>query len=631
MDCNQLVDWKNKVLTSDELLAKIEPGMSIFLGTGVAEPRTLVKNLMNSDHSNLRDLELIQLVSLGEAISFNSKFNAHKYRLKTFFSGWVASDAITAGYVDLIPSRLSRLPWLVKSGAIRVDAAFIQITPPDSAGYASLGVSIDVAKHAMERATIVVGEINDQVPRTMGNTFVHVNDFHYLVYATEPPIYFPRWPYDDVIDKVAANVASLISDGSCLSFYSGALFEALGRHLARKRHLGIHSYFFTDPVMELIKCGAVTNRRKGYFQDKSLTAYAQGTPELMRWLHENPLVEFQGIDVVSDHLRISLNDRVMAILPARKVDITGNIALHAGKGNVTSSPGQAQEFFSGAEHSKGGRTIFALPSRNLKGQSNIILSVEDMPNQFTNRESLDLVVTEFGIASLIGRTVRERAQALIDIAHPDDRQELIRQAKKANILYSDQIYLSESGHMYPHKIACTHSFKGDLTVQFRAIKPSDEEEMRRLFYRFSDAAVYSRYFSSIKTMPHTKMQEYVNVDYKRHMSIVGITEVEGIDRIIAEGRYVRHLDRPYADTAFIVDENYQGRGIASFLLDLLIKVARENGIEGFTADVLADNKSMLKVFEKTKFPVRASLEFGVYNLTIPFTDAPDASHISSGM
>ncbi len=466
----------------------------------------------------------------------------------------------------------------------------------------------------------------------MGNTFVHVDDFHYLVRATEPPIYFPRWPVDDVIDKVAANVASVVDDGSCISFYSGALFEALGRHLSRKHNLGVHTYFFTDPLMDLIKCGAVNNRKKNYFRDKSLTAYALGTPELMQWLHRNPVVEFQGIDVVSDHLRISLNDKMIAILPARKVDLTGGVALHIGKGNVTPGPGHAQEFFAGAEHSRGGRTIFALPSRNLKSQSNILLSVEDFPNQFTNRESLDLIITEFGIASMIGRTVRERAQALIDIAHPSDREELIRQAKNANILYADQIYLPDSGSLYPDRLACTHAFKGGLTVRFRAIKPSDEEEMRKLFYRFSDNAVYYRYFSAIKSMPHRKMQEYVNVDYQWIMSIVGTIDEDGTERLIAEGRYVRHHDRPFADVAFVVDENFQGQGIASFLFETLIQVARERGIEGFTADVLADNKAMLKVFEKASFPIRAVMEFGIYNLTIPFEDTGESlSRVTTGM
>jgi len=612
--------WEKRVVAPEAFLSKIEPGMSIFLGTGVAEPRTVVKKLMTSEMSNLTDLELVQIVSLGDAISFKNTAGDHKFRLKTFFAGWLASEAITSGFVDMIPCRFSQIPKLVESGAIRVDVAFVQITPPDRAGYASLGVSVDVAKYAMERASIVVGEINSLVPRTMGNTFVHVDDFDYLVRATEPPIYFPRWPVDDVIDRVAANVASIVEDGSCIAFYSGALFEALGRHLARKRHLGVHTYFFTDPLMDLIKCGAVTNRRKNHFRDKSLTSYAQGTPELMRWLHRNPLVEFQGIDVVSDHQRISLNDRMIAILPARKVDLTGGIAMHIGKGNVTPGPGHAQEFFAGAEHSRWGRTVFALPSRNLNGQSNILLSVGEFPNQFTNRESLDLIVTEYGIVSMTGRTVRERAQALIDIAHPDDRADLIRKAKKANILYSDQIYLSDSGSLYPEKQVYTHTFKGALTVKFRAIKPSDEEEMRKLFYRFSDTSVYYRYFSPIKTMPHRKMQEYVNIDYRRIMSLVGTIDLSGTEQIIAEGRYVRHHNLPVADVAFVVDENYQGRGIASFLFEILIRIAREQGIEWFTADVIADNKAMLKVFEKAPFPIRAVMESGIYNLTIPFTD-----------
>lgn len=315
-----------------------------------------------------------------------------------------------------------------------------------------------------------------------------------------------------------------------------------------------------------------------------------------------------------------MNDKMIAILPARKIDLTGGVALPVGEGSVTPGPGQAQEFFAGAEHSKGGRTILALPSRNLQKQGNILLSVDEYPNQFTNRESLDLIITEYGIASMTGRTIRERAQALIDIAHPDDRADLVAQAKAANILYADQIYLAESGRLYPDKIACAHTFRGDLTIHFRAIKPSDEEEMRRLFYRFSDKSVYYRYFSPIKVMPHVKMQEYVNVDYRHCMSIIGIIEESGIERIVAEGRYVHLLDHPLADTAFVVDEQYQGRGVASFLLEMLISCAREQGIKGFTADVLADNKAMIRIYEKSRYPIQAIVEFGVYRLTIPFSE-----------
>ncbi|RJR24555.1 MAG: GNAT family N-acetyltransferase [Desulfobacteraceae bacterium] len=611
-------DWSRKLISPEKVLSRVKPGMSIFLGTGVAEPRTLVKALMASDRSGLRDLELIQLVSLGDAISIEEKFS-YKFRLKTFFAGWVASEAITSGRVDLVPCRFSRLPSLISSGTIHIDAAFVQITPPDPAGYCSLGVAVDVARQAMERASLVVGEINPKVPRTIGDTTVHVNDFHFLVEATEPPIYFQRWPVDEVHDKLGANVASLIQDGSCMPFSIGRIFEALARHLVRKKDLGIHGPFFTDALMDLVKSGAVNNRRKGTFRGKCLTAYAMGTPELMEWLHLNPIIEFQAIDVVADPKRIGGNDKFVVVLPVRKVDLTGGLALPYGRGNVGILPGEAQEYFTGASLSHGGRTMAALPSRNRDGKSNILLSVKDYPNQFNYCEGLDLVVTEYGAASLTGKTVRERALAIIDIAHPDDRAKLVSLAKDSNILFRDQVYLAESGKLYPYELTTSHTFKEGLVVRFRAIRPSDVDEMRRLFYRFSDQSVYYRYFSPIKTMPHSKMQEYVNVDYHNTMSIVGLIGEPGSGKIIAEARYVKHHDRPYGDVAFVVDEAFQGKGIATFLLLTLIRVARDRGFEGFTADVLATNTSMLKVFEKAPYPVKAVLDGGVYELSIPFT------------
>ncbi len=623
MSIDEKTEWRSRLVSPEKVLSKIRPGMSIFLGTGVAEPRTMVRSLMASDAGNLRDLEFVQLVSFGEAVSIAEMTNP-KFRLKTFFSGWVASEAITAGRVDLIPTPFSRIPHLLESGTIGIDAAFIQITPPDDWGYASLGPSVDAARQAMAQARLVVGEINSRTPRTLGDTFVHIDDFHYLVEAGEPPIYFQRWPVDDVFEKLGANVAYLIQDGSCIAFSVGPLFDALAPHLKEKRHLGIHSPFFTDALMDLVKSGAVTNRRKGIFLGKSVAAYAIGTQELMHWLHRNPLIEFQGIDVVADPKRIGANDHFIVVLPARKVDLTGGIALHSGKGNVGAGPGEAQEFFRGAAFSRGGRTIFALPSRNLENRPNIVLSVEDYPNQFSNRESLDLVVTEYGVASMTGRTTRERALALIDIAHPDDRAELVRVAKEKHLLFPDQQYLAESGHLYPDKLACDHTFKDGLSVRFRAIKPSDVDEMRRLFYRFSDKTVYYRYFSPIKTMPHAKMQDYVNIDYRKTMSMVGLVGEPGEGRIIAEARYVHLHDRPYADVAFVVDEDYQGKGIATFLFEMLKKIAKDNGIEGFKADVLATNKSMLKVFESAADgPIRAVMEGGVYQLTIPFSMTGD--------
>lgn len=602
----------------DEIIEKIEPGMKVFLGPGAAEPRAMIQAMLKSNARNLRDLEFIQLLSFGDAIP-GDQSQEYKYRLKTVFSGYIASEAIEQGRVDLIPSIYSRVPHLISAGIIEVNAAFVQVTPPDERGFVSLGIALDAARQSMNRASLVVGEINDYIPLTMGDTFVHVSEFDYLVKSTIPPHYFERWPFTDVYKQIAANVATMVEDGSCIAFTAGPLFEALVEPMSRKRDLSVQSLIMTDALMELIRSGAVTNRRKRFFRNKSVVCYAQGTKELYNWLDGNPLIEFQCVDTVMDPQLLSLNEKFIKILPARKVDLTGIVALQVGRGNVTLNPGEVHSVFMGAALSPGGRTIFAPPSRNPYDSPNIILSAKEYPNQFTNQESLDLIVTEYGVASMRGRTQRERALALIDIAHPDDRWELVQQAKAANIIYHDQIYITDSGHCFPHEIAYQHTFKNGLSLWFRPIKPSDEDDMRDLFYRFSDQAVYYRYFTPIKTMPHIRMQEYVNIDYCENMSIVGVVMEEGVERIIAEGRYSHIEGTPFADVAIVVDDEYCGKGIAKHMLELLINTAIKRGIKGFKADVLKENKAMMKVFESSRYPIHAVLKSGEYEVTIPFT------------
>ncbi|MDD5206877.1 MAG: acetyl-CoA hydrolase/transferase C-terminal domain-containing protein, partial [Desulfobacterales bacterium] len=383
-------EWRKKLASPEKVMKRVEPGMNIFLSTGVAEPRTLVRRLISSEEPNLQDLSLIQLFSFGDAVSPRGARELN-YRLKTFFSGWVAGEAITEGRVDLIPSRFSRIPELIDSGLVPIDAAFVQVTPPNPSGYCSLGVAVDAARRAMAKAGLVVGEINPNVPITYGDTFIHFSDFDFLVESTEPPIYFNRWPVDSVYEKVAANVASVIEDKSCIGFSVGPLYEALGKCLAGKRNLGIHSGIVTDSMMDLIRSGAVSNRYKSNWRGKSVVSYAIGTPELLAWLDRNPLVEFESVDKVFDPAEIGRNSRYVAVMPARKVDLSGRIALHMGKGNVSAEPGEIMDFFNGAELSDGGIRIFALPSRNRQGAGNIRVSIEDFPNQFGLSQSADMI------------------------------------------------------------------------------------------------------------------------------------------------------------------------------------------------------------------------------------------------
>ncbi len=611
--------WKQKLVSTDEVFEKIEPGMNIFIGTGTAEPRTLVNALMSAQGHRMDDLTLIQLLSFGDAISYKA-LKSQRYRLKTFFSGWVSAEAITQGRVDLIPSRFSAIPSLIKEKQIPIDVAFVQVTPPNEAGYCSLGVGVDVARRAMSHASLVVGEINEEIPFTLGDTFVHMDSFDMMVASDTPPFYFPRYPVEPVFDRLAEHVASVIEDGSCLGFTFGPLFEALPKYLKRKKDLGIHTPFFTDALMELVKSGAVTNRAKGMFRGRSLTSYALGTKELMRWLDKNPMVEFQAVEKVFSPMEIGRSKQFVMILPVRQVDLAGRIALHRSTVNVSAGPGQVTDFLNGAEISRGGYTMMVLPSRNREGKANIRLNINsDAADLVSLPESVDIVVTEQGVAHLRGRTLRERAQALIEIAHPEDRPLLVEGGKKANVLYPDQIFLADSARFYPAEIETRATFKNNLQVRFRAIKPSDEDMMRRLFYRFSDRAIYYRYFSPIKTMPHAKMQAYVNVDYRDVLSIVGLVGEPGHQTIIAEARIVKYPDKPHVDIAFVVDEAYQGHGIATHLFRMLARLAKERGAVIMTADVLSSNRAMLKVFEKGDFPATARMEGGAYALEIDLT------------
>ncbi|MBF0469242.1 MAG: GNAT family N-acetyltransferase, partial [Desulfamplus sp.] len=606
-------NWQDYLVPPETVLTKIKPGMTVFIGTGPASPRTLMKVLLDCDIHNLRDIEFVQLTVLGDIVLSAEKLNAPNYRVKTFFSGFVASHTIASGLVDLIPAYSSEIPKILRSRKIPIDVAIVQITPPNEAGYCSLGVAVDVAREAMEQASLVIGEINTDMPFTFGDTFVSIDDFDLLVKSTKAPVtYEPLAAYEQM-GKVAANVASIIKNGDCLSFSHGALFDALVPHLMSKKDLGIHSLYFTDALATLVKSGAVTNSKKSPFRGKSLTSYAIGSKALMKWLDRNPLVEFQGIDWVCNPHLIGQNPQFVAMYEARKVDLLGSIAFPL-QGAVVTGPGEAIDFFKGAEASQDGCIIIALPSRNMKGESNILPVLMDYPNQLRLRESVHMIVTEYGVANLKWRTLRERAQALIDIAHPDDREYLMEQAKNKKFIYANQIFITHSAHLYPAHISETRTFKGGIAVRFRALRPSDEEAMRRFFYRCSDEIIYYRFFYSIKTMSHDKMQEYVNVDYSKEISVVGLSGNAGDEQIVAEARFVKDERTSYGDVAFLIEESYQGIGVGTYLLNLLVSLAREQGVKGFSAEVLADNQPMIKVFEKANLTLDARLENGVYKL-----------------
>jgi RimJ/RimL family protein N-acetyltransferase len=326
-------------------------------------------------------------------------------------------------------------------------------------------------------------------------------------------------------------------------------------------------------------------------------------------------VEFQGIDWVCNSQLIARNPQFVAIYECRKADLQGRVAFPL-RGAVISGPGEGIDFYKAAEASKDGNTIIGMPSRNANGESNILFSIEKSVNQLRLRESIHVLATEYGVALLKWRPLRERAQAIIDVAHPDDREDLIKKAREKNILYSNQIFVSHSAHLYPSYINYTKTFKGGKTIRFRAMKPSYEEAMRRFFYRCSNETVFYRFFYSVKTMSHDKMQAYVNVDYTKEFSVVGFGGKKGENLIVAEARLVGSDDGNAGEVAFLIDENYQGAGVGSYLMSLLVDEGKRRMLDELYAEVLPDNQPMIKVFEKSGLPLKSKFDNGVYHVTL---------------
>ena len=591
----------------DEVLDLIKPGTRIFLSSGPAVPARMVSEIIKSEKSNLLDLELIQLISLGRYLSTNNRSSSN-YRLKTFNVGESISKAISEGYVDFIPANLIEIPYLLSTGIVGMDIAIVQTSPPDSRGFMNLGIAVDVANIAIKKAPLVIAEANPHVPITYGETAIHIDQVDYIVDSDIPLLERERKAFDPAMDRIGWHIANLIEDESTVVLHVGRIFDAIAHHLSNKRNLGIYTHVISDWVMDLIESGAVSLERSHDRGGMVTTSYCYGTRRLYDYVDRNPIFEFHPIARL-------VNPVVLRGVPRKKIDVTGeSVIFHSGDNLLSGYEGKLS-FAIGATFSKYGKAIVALQSIDQDGSSNIVIQhKEDTDRVRATLGVARYVVTEYGAANIFGKSIRERVMAMIDIAHPSHREKLLEQAKGFGYAFPDQIYLCHSSCNYPSGLETVKSFKDGLEVKFKPIKPSDEDMMRRLFYEFSDESKYLRYFAKVLIMPHKEMQKYVNIDYDRVLSIVGVITDNRAERIIAEARYAYDPASGAYDMAFIVDEEFQGKGICTFMLNYLIKIARERGIKKLTATALPQNAKMLKVFSKADVKPQMKAADGVIEL-----------------
>lgn len=597
----------DKIVSAEEGISKIKGGSRVFIGTGCGEPQHLIHHMVKNLY--LQDIMIYQMLSMTLAKYLGDESFSRRFSLKLFFISRPMRKAAFEGKIDYIPAYLSQIPRLFSSQRIGLDVALIQVSPPDKYGYCSLGISIDITRSAMENATLVIAQVNPKMPRTHGDSFIHVDDVDYFVFHEEPLVDTIQGVKDnEIARRIGHYVSQLVDDGSTLQVGFGYLPNTILQYLDKKKDLGIHTQVITDGFLPLFKKKVITNRKKTMLPGKSVASLCMGSDELYQYVNNNPMFYLRSSAFVSDPVVIARNNNLISISSALEVDLTGQICSDSMGYLFYSGIGDQVDFLRGCAMSKGGFSIIALPSTAQGGTvSRIVSHLSEGAGVATTRGDVNFVVTEYGIAELQGKGIYQRVMELAQIAHPKFREELIEVAKKRRYIFADQLPPSQEDLLFLEGYRSTLSLKNGKTVEFRPILPSDEFSYRNFFYSLQEETIYFRFFHKMKVFSHEVVQkQWATVDYRKNMSLLGWVQKRGHKEIMAIGSYAA-VDTEKAEIAFVVREDFQGMGIASYLLGELEKIAKENKFKTFLAAVLRENSAMIHVFKKRYPDLKTSM------------------------
>ena len=619
-------DWKEKFKdrlgTAARAMKLIQPGNSIFIGTGCGQPQHLVDALVK--HSgHIHDAHIIHLLTMGSAPYAEERFR-EKFKTNTFFVADNVRHALAKGIGDYTPIFLSEIPREFESGRIPIDVALISVSPPDARGMCSLGVSVDIVKSAAANAKYVIAQVNAHMPRTLGDSFLHANFIDMLVPHDEPIITVPVPEPDETLRNIGRNVARLVEDGSTIECGIGRIPQALAESLKDKRDLGVHTEMFGDWIIDLIECGAITCTKKTINRGKVVASFCMGTRRLYDYIDNNPFFEFQPTEFVNDPFIISRHDKMVGINVGLEVDLTGQVCADSLGYQFYSGIGGQVDFIRGAARSRGGKAIIALPSTAREGSvSRIVPHLTEGAGVVTTRGDVHYVVTEYGVAYLHGRSIRRRVLALINIAHPKFRNELIEAAKAQNYIPADQIELAWEQVRYPEELERRETLKDGTQILFRPVKPTDEPALSEMLYSLSTQSVHTRFFTHTTTFPHKDVQKVANIDYQDELAIVAVVPGPAGEEIVAIAQYFHDPKAQAAEVAFVVQDEWQRKGMGSILMAYLAQIARGRGVKRFCAKVLAANKPMLAIFHHSGFQVNTAFDGEVYDITLPLAGEGD--------
>ena len=596
------MDWQHayasKVVDAQEAVSKIMRGSRVFIGTGCGEPQHLIRAMVND--LQLQDIMVYQMLSSTLSQYVDDESFIRRFSLKLFFISQSMRKAAFEGKIDYIPEYLSQIPRMFASHRIGLDAALVQVSPPDRFGYCSLGVSVDITRSAVEHSLVVIAQVNPRMPRTWGDSFVHVDDIDWLVPHEEALVEaLPSIKDNEVSRRIGLYISQLVDDGSTLQIGFGNLPNAILKYLDDKKDLGIHTQLITDGLLPLFEKDVITNKKKNFLPGRVVTSLCMGSEKIYRYVDDNPIFYFRSSEFVNDPTVIARNDNLISISSALEVDLTGQVCSDSMGYLFYSGIGDQVDFLRGSSMSKGGFSIIALPSTAQNGAvSRIVSHLSEGAGVATTRGDVN---TEYGIAELKGKGIYQRVMELAQIAHPKFREELIEVAKKRHYIFADQLPPTSEDLLFLEGYKYTLRLKDGKTVEFRPLLPSDEFAYRNFFYSLQEKTIYMRYFYKMRTFSHEVVQkQWYSVDYHKNMSMIGLVQKGGHKEIMAIGSYAQDSE-DRAEVAFVVREDFQKKGIASYLLEILEKIAKENHYSGFCATVLRENSSMISVF-KNRFP-----------------------------
>jgi acyl-CoA hydrolase/GNAT superfamily N-acetyltransferase len=605
--------YSGKVITAEQAARFVKPGDNVFVGTGCASPRTIVAALEALD-APPPDVCLHHFLTTG---AYEGAAPAGtQFRHRVFYVGTDMQPFVRSGAADYVPVRLLSVPRLLETRRIDIDVAFIQVSEPDDYGFVSLGVSVDITMAVVHHARLVIAEVNPNMPRTHGDTFVPLSAIAHVVAVDTPLPTFTHELAGDVAEQIGKYIAGVIDDGATLQIGLGRIPNEALRHLLDRRDLGIHSDVITDGIVDLISAGVITGSRKTVHRNKIVASYCLGSERLYEMLDDNPQFHFLPIEHVSEPTVISTNHKMVSITQAFAIDLTGQTSIDQFDGQFYGGVSTQPDFMRGASRATDGKPIICMTSTTDDQEtSRIRPSLSDRDGVGIPRSDVHYVITEYGIAYLFGKSIHERALALVEIAHPTFRPWLLDEARRLGYVTSE----ARVRRARPYQIEEERSItlKDGRSVLIRPAKASDVQSMRALFHRLPEQDVYTRFFRRLRSLSFEDAQNLCSVDNESEVAFV-TTSAREHETLVGSGCYFVDDATNLAEVAFMIDPQWQGTGLGSALQQRMKEYALARGLRGFVAELLVTNARMLNLAKAASDDVTISRDGDTLVATIRF-------------